>query len=150
MQLAAAGLFAVDALFTLISSFFFINRDALLRQIQANTNLPAGTNVDQIVSISLFFAWAVVVFLVVLWLVAALGSYLGWRWIFWADLVLFGFGTIGALLNLANFANPDKSTAPLWGVAVSELLDVASAGMFVWMVIALITRGPWALRRVGA
>ena len=29
MQLAAAGLFAVDALFTLISSFFFINRDAL-------------------------------------------------------------------------------------------------------------------------
>ena len=149
MQLAAAGFFGVEALYTLVSSALFINHDTMLRVLRAQNNLPAGTDVNQIASISLFFAWAFVILFVIVWLFAGLGSYLGWRWMFWVDLVLFGIGGIGALTNLGNFANPDRSQVPVWGLAISEIFGIASAALFVWLLIGVITRGPWAMKKVG-
>jgi hypothetical protein len=150
MQLAAAGLFALTIVYTLVSTAVFINHDSLLKVMQAQGSLPAGTNIDQVVGVALFFAWAVIIFLCILWGVAAVGSYLGWRWIFWPDLVLLGFGAIGALLNLGNFANPSATEVPVWGIAISELLDVASAAIFAWMIVGLVRYGPWAMKRPGA
>jgi len=149
-QLAAAGFFALSALYTLITSIVFINHDSMVRVMQAQGNLPAGTNIDQVVSIALFFALAFVVVIVIVWLVAALGSYLGWRWIFWVDLVLFAFGGLGALLNLGNIARPQTQQIPVWGLVVGELFDIASAALFVWLLIGVIRYGPWAMKRLGA
>ena len=149
MQLAAAGFFVVEAVYSIVTSAIFINHDTMVRVLQAQNNLPAGSDVNQIASISLFFAWAFVVVFAILWLVAAVGSYLGWRWMFWVALVLFGLGAIGALTNLANFANPDRTQVPLWGTAISEVFGIASAALFVWLLVGVITRGPWAMKRPG-
>lgn len=149
MQLAAAAFFGLEAVYSLISSAIFINHDTMLRVMQSQGNLPPSTNVDQVVSIALFAAWAFIIVFVILWLIAALGSYLGWRWMFWVDLVLFGFGTIGALTNLGNFARPNATEVPLWGIAVSEVFGIASAALFVWLLIGIIRYGPWAMKRVG-
>lgn len=150
MQLAAAALFAAQALFSIITSALYVNHDTMVRVIRANrTAIPQGTDIDTIVGIAIFFAFAVVVGIALIELVAALGSYLGWRWMFWVALVLCALGGLGALTNLQYFARPDTSPVPIWGVAISELFALASLGVFVWLLIGVIKYGPWAMKRPG-
>jgi hypothetical protein len=151
MQLASAALFAFEAVYSVATSLLFINKDTMLKAIQAQgTQIPSGTSVDTIINIAIVTTIAFVVFFAVLELVAAAGSYLGWRWIFWAGLILFGLGGLGAFTNLATLFKPATSPIPLPAVLVSELTSVLSLAMFVWMLIGLIRFGPWAMKKPGA
>ena len=88
MRLASAAVFAVGAVLSVVLTVAFVNHDTMLRALKAQgTQIPQGTSIDSIVSISLGFAIGVVVFLAILELVAAAGSFLGWRWMFWAALI---------------------------------------------------------------
>ena len=151
MQLASAALFGVEAVYSVVTSLIFINRDTMLKAIQAQgTQLPSGTSVDTVINIAIGTTIAVVVFFAVLELVAAVGSYLGWRWMFWAALILFGLGGLGAFTNLPTLFKPDTSPIPLPAVLVSELASILSLAMFVWMLIGVIKFGPWAMKKPGA
>jgi hypothetical protein len=150
MQLAAAGLFAVEAVLSVVFALLYIHHDTVVKVLKAQgTQIPQGTTIDDVANISLGVAIGVVVFVAVLGLVAAVGSYLGWRWMFWAALVLFGLGSIGALTNLAAFSKPDASYYPVWVTAVNEVLSLAALAMFVWMLIGVIRFGPWAMKKPG-
>ena len=74
----------------------------------------------------------------------------GWGPAFWAALVLFGLGGLGAFGNLGTLARPSTSPIPIAAVAVSELLSVASLALFVWLLVGLIKFGPWAMKKPGA
>lgn len=151
MQLAVAGFFVVGTLFSILSSALYINHDSMLRVMQAQgTSVPAGTDINTIVDVSIVFAWVVVAVIGAIELVAALGSFLGWRWMFWVVLVLLGFGALGAVTNLNTFAHPQNSPVPTWGVATSELLSIASLALFIWLLIGAIRYGPWAMKKPGA
>ncbi|HET9781088.1 MAG TPA: hypothetical protein VFR33_04845 [Candidatus Dormibacteraeota bacterium] len=151
MQLGAAGYFVVATVFSVLTSALFINHDSMLRVMQAQgTSIPAGTDVNSVVDVSIVLAWIVTGFIGVIELVAALGSFLRWRWMFWVALVLLGIGSIGAVTNLTAFAHPQTSAVPAWGLAVSEVLSIAAVGLFVWMLIGAIRYGPWAMKRPGA
>lgn len=151
MQLAAAGFFVVETLFSVLTSALFINHDSMLRVMQAQgTSIPAGTDINTIINVSIVFAWVVVAVIGVIQLVGALGSFLGWRWMFWVVLVLLGIGAIGAVTNLNTFAHPQSSPVPAWGVAISEVLSIASLALFVWLLIGAIRYGPWAMKKPGA
>ena len=151
MQLAAAGLFVVEAAYSVVVSVTFINHDSMLKAINAQgTTIPTGTGVDTIVNIAIFTTIAAGVVIAILELVAAAGSYLGWRWVFWAALVLFGFGGLGAVLNLPSLFKPSASPIPLPGLLGSEVLSILSLAMFVWMLIGVIKFGPWAMKKPGA
>ena len=150
MQLISAALFALSAVISVISTFIYVNHDSMLSAIKAQgTQVPPGTDIDTIVNFSIAVAYGVVIFFAVLELVAAVGSYLGWRWIFWAALVLFGLSGISAFTNLASLANPNRSAVPIAGVVVSEVFALLGLAMFVWMLIAVIRYGPWAMKRPG-
>lgn len=150
MQLISAALFALSAVISVISTFIYVNHDSMLAAIKAQgTQVPAGTDIDTIVNFSISVAYGVVIFFAVLELVAAVGSYLGWRWIFWAALVLFGLSGISAFTNLASLANPNRSAVPIAGVVVSEVFALLGLAMFVWMLIAVIRYGPWAMKKPG-
>lgn len=150
MQQAAAGVLAISAVSGVILTIAFVNHDSVLRSIQAQgTQIPAGTNVDTIVNFSIGIAWAVAIAIGLLELVAALGSYLGWRWMFWGALVLFALGGLGALLNIASLVDSSRASMPLGALAWNELLDLASLAIFVWMLVAVIRYGPWAMKRPG-
>jgi len=146
MQLAAAALFALTAIYSVISAFLFINHDSLLRSIKAQ-GLPAGSDIETAVSIGIAFAYGFVIFFALLEVVAAIGSYLGWRWMFWAAMVLFGVGGIGAFTNLSTVRNPDTSPVPIAGVLIGEVFSLLSLAMFIWMLVGLIKYGPWAMKR---
>ena len=150
MQLAAAGLFAVSAISGLVSTFAFVNHDSVLRAVHAQgTQIPTGTDIDTIVNATVAFTYGVAIFFAVLDLVAAAGSYLAWRWMFWAVFVLCGLSTIGALINLRSFANADQSPVPVGGLVVSELIGILGAALFVWLLVGLVKYGPWAMKRPG-
>jgi hypothetical protein len=150
MQLAAAAIFTVMAVTSLVSVFIFFNHDTFVRVLKAQgTTIPRGTTIEEMANFAVGIAIATVVFFVVLELVVAVGSFLGWRWIFWAALVLFGFDAIGALTNLGNFAKPDVSPIPVGWLVLSELLSLAGLAMFVWMLVGVIKFGPWAMKKPG-
>lgn len=150
MQLITAALFVISAITSVISTLVFVNHDSMLAALKAQgTQVPAGTDLDTVVNISLGITYGIVIFFAVLELVAATGSYLGWRWMFWAALVLFGLSGISAFTNLASLANPSKSPVPTGGLIASELFALLSLAMFVWMLVAAIKYGPWAMRKPG-
>jgi hypothetical protein len=151
MQLATAAIFACSAVVSLATTFVYINHDSMLKSIQASgSQLPAGTNVNDVVNAAIAFTYAIVIFFVVLDVVAAIGSYLRWRWMFWAALVLFGLSSIGALTNLRSISQADSSPVPVAGLIVSEIFSLISLAMFIWMIVGLIKYGPWAMRKPGA
>jgi hypothetical protein len=150
MQLITAALFAISAISGIVITIAFVNHDSVLRAIHAQAaQIPATTSVDTVVNITIGVTYAVAVFFSLLYLVAALGSYLGWRWMFWAALVLFGLSGITVFTNIGSFANPDRSPIPVAGLFVSELFAVLGLAMFVWMLVAVIKYGPWAMKKPG-
>ena len=150
MQLITAALFAISAISGVVTTIAFVNHDSVLRAIHAQgTQVPAGTNIDTVVNVTIGITYGVAIFFALLYLVAALGSYLGWRWMFWAALVLYGLSGITVFTNIGSFANPDRSPIPVTGLIVSELFAVLGLAMFVWMLIAAIRYGPWAMKKPG-
>lgn len=148
MQLAAAALFALEAVSSVAITLLTVNHDNMLRALQAQgTQIPQGTSVDTVVNFAIFITIVVVCFFAVLELVGAVGSFLGWRWMFWAALVLFAFGGLGAFTNLLTLAKPDTSALPFGGLIVSEISGILSLAMFVWMLVGLVKFGPWAMRK---
>jgi hypothetical protein len=149
MQLISAGLFAVSAVSSVITTVIFVNHDTMLKAVKAQNSLPAATDVDMVVNVSLAVTWGIVIFFAVLEAVAAVGSYLGWRWLFWGALVLFGLSGISAFTNLTTIFNPTKSPVPVAGLIAGEVFALLGLAMFVWMLIAAIKYGPWAMKKPG-
>jgi hypothetical protein len=150
MQLAAAGVLALSAIVGVITTLVFYNHDAVLRALRAQgTVIPAGTTEDTVVNITIGFAIAFAIGVAIIELVGAVGSYLGWRWVFWPVLVIFGLTAIGALIGLVSFARVNASPMGVGGLLLSELLDLAGAAVFVWMLVGLVKYGPWAMKRPG-
>ncbi|OLC27943.1 MAG: hypothetical protein AUG06_03370 [Actinobacteria bacterium 13_1_20CM_2_65_11] len=150
MQLISAALFALSAVTSVITTAVFVNHDTMVRALRAqNIPLQGGTTIDDVANFSLAITWAVVIFFTVCEVVAAIGSYLGWRWVFWAALVLYGLSGISAVTNLGTLSNASRSPVPAGGLIAGELFSVLGLAMFVWMLIAVIRYGPWAMKRPG-
>src|SRR6266852_412396 len=141
---------AISAISGVLITIAFVNHDSVLRAIHAQgTQIPVSTSVDTVVNITIGVTYGVAIFFSLLYLVAALGSYLGWRWMFWAALVLYGLSGITVFTNIGSFANPDRSPIPVAGLIISELFAVLGLAMFVWMLVAVIKFGPWAMKKAG-
>lgn len=151
MQLAAAALLAVEAAVSVVADVLFYNHDAVKRALEAQgTQIPANTTEEQLIGITIGFAIAFAVFFGLIEIFGAVAAYLGWRWAFWYVLVLMGLGSIAALFGLYGLTRSSSSPLPLGVIIFEELLAVAAIPMFVWMLVGVITRGPWAARKVGA
>jgi hypothetical protein len=151
MQLAAASLLLVEAVISVVTTLLFVNHDNMLKALKAQgTQLStSGSSVDTVINIAIAGTIAVVVFFAVCELVAAVGSYFGWRWIFWAALVVFAFGALDALAGVVTIVRPDTSPVPLPALLIRELLSILALAMFVWMLVGLIRFGPWAMKKPG-
>jgi hypothetical protein len=150
MQLAAAALLAVEAIFSVATAVIFTNHDAVRKALAAQgTPVPQGMSEETYINFVVATAIVFVVFFAVLELVGAVGSYLGWRWIFWAVLVLMALGGISAIFNLGTIVRPGPTSPPVALSVVQEVLTLSAAAVFVWMLIGVIRYGPWAMKRPG-
>jgi len=98
--------------------------------------------------------WLSAVVGVAISVVVIVGALKRWTWLYYVVLVLLGFTTISLPLDAVSiFAGPALAAAqgfsmPTWTYWVGFLLSIPAAALFVWMLVALIKRGPWAMTRV--
>ena len=148
MQLTAGGLFIIEALFSILTAAVYVNHDSMLRVMQTvGLDLPQGTDAETAATAAVVSAWIAVIVIAAIEVVAAMGSYLGWRWMFWGALVLLGVGAIGSITNFFSLGLHPMSLVPDWALAVDRVLSVAAFALFVWMLISVIRLGPWAMKK---
>jgi hypothetical protein len=99
--------------------------------------------------------WFAAVFTFVLYAAGVVGVIKRWTWIYYVILGLFGLGLIGLPINLLNAATgqlmsggPSGFNLPSWFLYLSVFFGLVQAAIFVWMLIAQVKFGPWAMRKV--
>src|SRR5207245_9919963 len=77
MQLAAAALFGISVISSIMTTLIFVNHDTMVKALRAQqVSLPSGTSIDDLANISVAFTYGIVVFFAVLEIVAAIKNYL--------------------------------------------------------------------------
>jgi hypothetical protein len=157
-----AGWYAVSALYTLTTPFWMGGpmTQAINQSIQRQEQLQPATSqappgfTEVMTSVLGVALWVSAVIGVAICVVVIVGALKRWTWMYYVVLVLLGFSTISLPLNIITiFVGPSLSAAqgfslPSWTYWISVVLSIPAAALFVWMLIALIKRGPWAMNRV--
>src|SRR5262245_50204604 len=162
VQYAVATWSGLAAIFALTLPFWMggmmtqVMNQSIQQQQQLNpeaTPLPADFT-DAMTSVMSGILWFAAIFTFALYATGFLGAMRRWTWVYYAVLGLLGLGLIGLPLNIVNAvtgqvvttgATVRMSSGLLYGSVVVGLLQAA---LFVWMLVALVRHGPWAMKRV--
>jgi hypothetical protein len=150
LQLVTAAYLVIGLVYSVVTTALFLTAANMERVLRASNANLGGDQVSQAVNLSILAAWAVVIVLAVVSLLLAVGSFLGWRWVFWVALVWLALNSVGVLSNLNALANSGTQVEPAAVVVGSLLLSLVALGLFIWFVVALARYGPWAMRKPGA
>lgn len=162
LQWAVVAWYGVQAIYSVSIPFWLSGpmtqaiKQSIQRQQQlqpTTTQTPPGF-LDAMNSVMAVALWVSAFIGVAICVIVIIGALKRWTWIYYVVLVLLGFSTISLPLNFINvFAGPAMSAAqgfslPSWTYWLSVLVSIPAAALFVWMLVALIKRGPWAMTRV--
>jgi len=161
LQYAVAALYTLSGLFSLTLPFWMggmmtqAMNQSIQNQQQLNPNAsPIPTDVvSTMTSIGNGVVWVAAIFSLAICLITIVGALKRWTWIFYVVLVFLGLGVISIPLDLVNaftgsrFSGVSGYSMPSWyyWVGLAEAIPVTA--VFLWMLIALIKRGPWAMVR---
>lgn len=162
LQLAVAAWYAISALYALTLPFWMggVMSEAISQSIQRQeqvnpppTPLPPDfvSNMTGVMNVVL---WVAVGFGLVVCAIVIVGALSRWTWMYYVVLVLLGLSTISLPANAASAAMGSSMsslsgfTMPASVFAFGLLSSAVSAALFVWMLVALVKRGPWGMRRV--
>ena len=164
LQLAVAAWYAIAAVYALTLPFWMggvmsqaVNQ-SIQRQEQLNpppTPLPPDF-VSSMTGVMDVILWVAAVFGIAVCVFVVIGALNRWTWMYYVVLVLLGLSTISLPANAASAAFGSSMSSvsgfslPASTYAFSLLSSAVSAALFVWMLVALVKRGPWAMRKVGA
>lgn len=165
LQYAVAGWYAIQGVYAVTLPFWMsgaisgamtqaINQ-SIQRQQQLNPQVspPPADVTSMITSMMSGMLWVGAIFGVAIAAVAIVGALKRWTWIYYVVLVLLGFGALSLPLNLINLstgsavAGLSSVSVPAWSLWVGVTLSIPSTALFVWMLVALVKRGPWAMKR---
>lgn len=98
--------------------------------------------------------WLVAVVTAVFSLVVIAGAIRRWTWAYWVVLIFLGLGLLSLPTNLVNVAT-GGGVIGLYGFRLPGYIywiglgsGILGAALFVWMLVALVKRGPWGMRKV--
>jgi hypothetical protein len=128
---------------------------SIQRQQQLNPQVsPPPADLTAMISSMMSGAlWVGALFGVAISVVAIIGALKRWTWLYYVVLVLLGFGALSLPLNLVNLASGSAVTAmssvsvPAWSLWIGVGLSIPGTALFVWMLVALVKRGPWAMKK---
>jgi len=98
--------------------------------------------------------WVAAVFGVVICAVAVIGALNRWTWLWYVVLVLLGLSVVSIPLNIASavtgsaISSVSGFSMPSWTYWIGILVSIPAAALFVWMIVAQVKQGPWAMRRI--
>ena len=141
LELATAAVLAAQAVYSVASTLLTVNRASVLQGLhQAGSQIPEGMTEDQFVTLGLVSVYVIVSLIAVGELCGAAAAFLGWRWAFWVLLVVMGFFSLGAVIGIVTITRSVEA-------AVGEVLSLLNIAIFVWMIVAVVKFGPWAMKR---
>jgi hypothetical protein len=157
MQYAVAAYYVVSGLYALSIPFWMSGvvtqafNQSFQRQAQLNPNVspPPPELVSSMTSMVPGILWASAITGTAIFAVFVIGAWRRWPWAFWVILVILGLGTLAWPFNLIGAvtgfsANP---YLPAWSEWLSVAFGFPGTALFVWMLVALIRYGPWAMSK---
>src|SRR6266446_2509189 len=112
---------------------------------------PPAEMVSSITTMMSGVLWVAAIFGVVFAVVVIIGALARWTWMFYVVLVLLGLSAAGLPLNIigavAGSTSINPFSLPGWISWLSVALGVPSTALFVWMLVAVVRYGPWAMTR---
>ncbi|HYM66673.1 MAG TPA: hypothetical protein VEW68_05235 [Patescibacteria group bacterium] len=171
LQLGVAGWYALSSIYSILVPLWMQGpltqamsqsmHQSLQQQIQQDpsaTPLPPGfeasmTNtMDAVVTIGL---WAGAAIAIAIAAVVIIGAARRWTWLYIVVLVLLGLGVIALPANIINLATGGSISAapgygfklPSWVLWTGTAFSLPGLVLFVFMLIALLKRGPWGMVR---
>jgi hypothetical protein len=166
LQLAVAGWYGLQAIYALTLPFWMggpitqaINQSinqSIQRQEQLNPSAspPPAEFVNTITSMVGGFLWVGAAIGLIIAVVAIVGALSRWTWVYYVVLVFLGLGAISLPLDVVNalggsaISSASGFTMPAWTYWFGLLSAIPSTALFIWMLVALVRRGPWAMTKV--
>lgn len=160
LQYAVAAYYAISALVSLSLPFWMsgqmsqIMQASFQRQAQQNPNLqaPPPGFYDTLNAMMTGILWVAAVFGVAFAVLFIIGALKRWVWAYYVVLIFLGLGVVSGPANLLQFATGSSVanygyTTPTWLYIVGFATWFPATALFVVMLIALIKRGPWGMRK---
>lgn len=162
LQLTVAAFYVLQGVYALSLPFWMsgpiaqVVNQSIQRQEQLHPTAspPPADFVNTMTSLVGVFLWVAAVIGLVIAVVAVIGALSRWTWVYYVVLVLLGLSAVSLPLNLVNaaggsaIAGTSGISLPAWTYWLSLASGIPGAALFVWMVVALAKRGPWAMRKV--
>jgi len=162
LQLAVAGWYALEGAYALALPFWMGGpmTQAMNQSIQRQQQLyptvspPPVEFTNLITSMVGGILWVTAFFGLAIAVVAVIGAMKRWTWTFYAVLVLLGFSVVSLPITVVDAVGGSAISAvsgfslPSWTYWLGLASAIPSTALFVWMLVALVKRGPWAMRKV--
>jgi hypothetical protein len=155
VRYVATGLYAIVLPFLVSGYMSHVVQQSVAQQqrVYPPGQAPPAAFNDMMSSILVGSLWAGAILGLAITVVAVVGAIRRWTWAYYVILVLLGFTLLGTVFNLINIAAGGSLTArqpqpPEVTKVVSYVFEPVDAALFVWMLVALVRRGPWAMRRI--
>ena len=159
LRIAVIAWYALGAVLALVSPLWLSGfmsgymRQVFEQQAAANPSVepPPPAFYDAMTQMMTWVLWISALIGIAIAVIAIIGAIKRWAWAYYTILALLGLGLLSLPLNAVNLASGRMTTTglPPWFYAEAIVSGVLSAALFVWMLIAQIRFGPWAMRRVG-
>ena len=159
MQYAVAAWYVVSGLFALSAPLWLsgqmndLMNQAIQRQTSLNPNVspPPPEFVATMTSMMSGILWVSALVGVAISTVAVIGALKRWTWMFYVVLVLFGLGVLGLPVNIVTLlsgrSNLSGFNMPPGFIWLSIGFGLIGTALFVWMLVAVIRYGPWAMAK---
>jgi hypothetical protein len=162
LQLTVAGFYVLQGVYALSIPFWMsgpmtqIFNQSIQRQQQLNPNAspPPADFMNAMTSFMSGALWVAAVFGLAIAVVAVIGALSRWTWIYYVILVFLGFGAISLPVNLIDALGGSAVSSasgfglPSWLYWLGLATEIPGTALFIWMLVAQVKRGPWAMRKV--
>jgi hypothetical protein len=162
LQLAVAGWYVIEGVYALSLPFWMSGpmAQAMNQSIQRQQQLyptdsaPSPDFANVMTSMVGGALWVSAVFGVAIAIIAVIGALKRWTWMYYAVLILLGFGVISLPIDVVDalggsaISSASGFSLPDWTYRLALVAAIPSTALFIWMLVALVKRGPWAARKV--
>ena len=151
----ASGLYGLALPFWMQGYMSAVMQRSLQQQQQAyppGQGPPPGF-LDMMNSVVTGSIWIGAVIGLAITIVAIVAAVRRWTWAYYVILVLLGFTLLGTVFNVINLAAGGALTSrqpqpPEFTRIAAYAFGAIDTVLFVWMLVVLVRRGPWAMKRV--
>ncbi len=162
LQYAVAGWYVLQGVYALSLPLWMSGpmAQAMSQTVQRQQQLsptakpPPADLINVMTSMMTVALWVAAVIGLAISVVAIVGALRRWTWTYYAVLVLLGLSAISLPVDVINALGGSTVAAasgfsmPSWTYWLGLASAIPATALFVWMLVALVKRGPWGMTKV--